>query len=57
MVTGIKTRILNPDYSAAEVDLQTSIIYRIRSPIQQLQMNEKAEQIEQEEREKQTKSQ
>ena len=57
VVTGIKTRILNPDYSAAEVDLQTSIIYRITSPIQQLQMNEKAQQMEQEEREKQTKSQ
>ena len=49
VISGIRTRVLNPDYTPAEVDLQTSIIYRIRSPIRQLQLNERAQQISQEE--------
>ena len=49
VITGIKTSILNPDLTSATIDENTAVIYKITSPIQQLQANQIAQEIEQEE--------
>ena len=54
VLTGIKTSILNPDLTPATIDEATAVIYKIQSPIIQLELNKEAEEIE---REKQLKSQ
>ncbi len=51
VLTGIKTRVLNPDYSPATVDSKTSIIYKIQGPNRQLEANKIAEEMAKEERE------
>ena len=53
-MTGIKTSILNPDLTPATIDEATAVIYKIQSPIIQLELNKEAEEIE---RDKQLKSQ
>jgi len=47
VITGIKTRILNPDYTPATVDDQTAILYKVVSPNLQLEANKIAEEMAQ----------
>jgi hypothetical protein len=57
VLTGIKTSILNPDLTPATIDSATAVIYKIVSPNAQLQANQIAQEIAQEERNKKVKSQ
>jgi len=47
VITGITTKVLNPDFTPATVDDQTSIIYKIVSPNIQLEANKIAEEMAQ----------
>ena len=49
VLTGIKTSILNPDLTGATIDDATAVIYKIQSPIIQLEQNKIAEELQQEE--------
>ncbi len=52
VLTGIKTSILNPDLTPATIDEATAVIYKIQSPIAQLEANKIAQEIQEEERNK-----
>ena len=48
VLTGVKTQILNPDLTPADIDIATTIIYKVVSPIPffEAQAEEKAEELE-----------
>ena len=48
VLTGVKTQILNPDLTPADIDVATTIIYKVVSPIPffEAQAEEKAEELE-----------